>query len=163
MSDNNLPIGTIIAWIGPLGNLPRGWLLCRGVPVDRNAYPRLYALLLSTEMSDKPGVGVVTPDLRGYFLRCAGEETSSERHNPFTGAQVGDVVLSVQKAAVGSHTHNYNRTTIQNTGSEFLLPNRMQEGNNLGLWNKGNETQPNVSDGDTRPRNVAVHYIIKAD
>ena len=65
------PIGTIIAWPGPVSTIPYGWKLCNGDQVLKSENPELFTVL-----QDYWRVAVIgqdplfhLPDLRGMFLR----------------------------------------------------------------------------------------------
>jgi hypothetical protein len=61
LRSKDVPIGTVIAWYGPLKDKPRGYELCDGGPTPSNSALRL----LGWE---------TRPNLRGRFLRMAENE-----------------------------------------------------------------------------------------
>jgi microcystin-dependent protein len=106
-----LPPGTIIAFAGPVEQIPAGWLLCDGRALDRTV-PQNTALF--NHIGSSWGGDAVNmfriPDLRGRFLRGvdmgAGRDpdaTSRTASNP--GGHQGDDVGTVQDDAFRKHSH----------------------------------------------------------
>jgi hypothetical protein len=97
-------------------------------------------------------IGPKTPDLRGYFLRgldATGNVDPDSKTKPRT-------LLSIEPDAVGPHTHTYSRAFHNVAGKSGAdrpdLPGDIDNP----------QTAPNVSPGETRPKNMAVNFIIKA-
>jgi microcystin-dependent protein len=127
-----VPVGTIIAYMGK--EEPDGWLFCDGKPVGRE-YKELRKM-----------VGPTTPDLRGRFLRGldqSGTNVLSEK-----GRQLG----SLQEDDFKKHSHS----VMQWNGGDG---NR--SGHQDALY-AGIKSKTGEEGGDeTRPKNVAVNFIIK--
>lgn len=125
-----IPTGMIVAFPGK--EEPPGWAICDGTAFDINAYPELANLLPTGNV----------PDLRGMFLRGL-DTTGSVDPDP------GRSLLSTQADAVGPHTHTYTSPSWED-GNGFHggsnAPNSANTGSNGGP--------------ETRPKNVAVNYII---
>ena len=142
-----VPIGSIMAYWGTTA--PDGWLLCNGQPVpDGSEYDALRAM-----------VGNNTPNLQGYFLR--GLDTSGSV-DPEKGRAVGSKQAD---ALLKSHTHPL-PGVVKDTGGAYGSP--VQYGGGLGITWPGYHGTPtpdsaeaNIGDVETRPKNVAVNYIIK--
>jgi len=117
--------------------IPQGWLLCDGAEVSRTTYSRLYSLI-----GDQYGAGdgadtFNVPDLRGEFLR--GWDNGR-------GIDTGRTLGSSQDFATARDAITFSNLFVNQDGR----PPRYK-------------VFPNVAAGDneTRPRNVAVNYIIK--
>ncbi len=143
-----IPIGTISSYFGLTA--PDSWLLCNGSTFPQTTYPDLYTLL---------GTDVV-PDLRGYFLR--GLDTGRLRDEETRG------LGSVQADSYKSHTHGHNGTS--NTG---FVTESVQNSGLIDVTSNTTESidiqsSPiplvisNAGGVETRPKNVAVNFIIKA-
>lgn len=144
-----MPVGTILAYVGPTP--PAGWLFCNGASFDRNRYPELAKLLNGNQ----------TPDLHGQFLR---------------GTMPGRDVLSRQAWATGLPRERAFGTNVAGVhahgifadqqraggGGGFTVPNSGTQAGLIPTTESGNHSHVIVSggDGETRPDNVAVNYII---
>lgn len=142
------PTGSIIVWGS--NSIPTGWLECNGQAFNTSTYPALAQLYPSGRV----------PDFRGYFLRAldrgAGRDPDSRG------------LLSVQQDALQEHSHiagtetsyydNVPTTSTRNTpgGAEFRQYNDRTGAVNP-LWNNARIAN------ETRPKNIAVMYLIKAN
>ena len=140
-------VGEIIAY--PNATIPDGWLECNGQ--STSGYSALAAVC-----------GANVPDLRGEFIR--GFDNSK-------GTDSGRTLLSAQAAAFASHTH-----TLTDPGhfhSETRASSRtVSDGGVSGAFvastqsvNTGTSTTgitiASTGGTETRPRNIALIYIIK--
>lgn len=138
--------GMVMANLGVV--LPDGFLACSGQNVSRTTYAALWTALGSPNTGD--GFSTFTvPDLRGEFLR--GWDNAR-------GVDAGRVLGSPQNQDVQPHTHSNNWQMAFEGGS--ATNDRMASGSSL---ESAYFTLPtgNNAGTETRPRNVAVHYIIK--
>ena len=154
----DVPIGTIQMWL--VDNPPPGWLMMHGQTFSAGEYPELAAVLGRTNL----------PDFRGAFLRGAGLNANGNwgDANRQAGSWQDDSTALPNTAFTadgGNHAHNYrsgwnNRNGIKSAtwyaGEMGYIPHfNTTEGT-------GAHTHT-VTGGDdeTRPKNFAVHYIIK--
>lgn len=169
-----IPVGTVFVYYGEIDEAsgfgpPRGWLECNGTPLsklDPDEHHRLIDHLTRMKRTS-------LPDLRGQFLRGldagAGIDTENNR-----------VIGSLQTDALQQHYH-----MIKYTGTEHMGPQRGPLHGDLAdrekaggfsdqhpwsitgavvvpewlIWggvDYGARTSP-----ETRPKNVAVNFIIK--
>ncbi|KMJ45462.1 hypothetical protein AB204_08885 [Xenorhabdus khoisanae] len=158
-----LPVGVPIPW--PLATPPDGWLRCDGSIFGAAQYPELAKVYPSLRL----------PDLRGEFIR--GWDDSGK-------VDVGRRLLSSQNFAFQDHYHALPTSTgvdwdkseqgITTVFSDakaqnFAWDTSQSGGNNTGLWS-GNlfRTYRSSVDGgvsvanETRPRNIAFNYIVRA-
>ena len=137
------PTGGVIAFAA--NSAPAGYLVCDGSAVSRTTYADLFAVIGTTY---GPGDGSTTfnlPDLRGEFIR--GFDGGS-------GVDAGRVFGSSQGDAIETHTHGY---FVGNSGTLIQTGGGSRE-NDAGLV----QTQAQADGAtETRPRNVALNYIIK--
>lgn len=168
-----LPAGLIVAFGGPAAAVPEadGWLLCDGREVRTEDYPQLAAALGRAWGGE--GGKFRLPDLRGRFLRGVnydapnGDPESAERVAAAVGGNVGNEVGSVQDDAVGPHTHGL-LGAARGTGGGlegtaqvlrfFAMPGPDPDAPLI--VNPSTITANTGS--ETRPRNAAVNWIIKA-
>lgn len=144
-----MPSGTVLMHAAQTA--PDGFLICDGTAVSRTTYSDLFDSIGTTYGSGDGSTTFNLPDLRGEFVR--GWDNGR-------GVDSGRSFGSSQDDVVGPHEHTTNGNEIvTNTGGTGL-----QSGGNR-FWN-GNfpvETTGFSSGGgtETRPRNVAMNYIIK--
>ena len=165
-----VPVGTIVAYGGKLENIPDGWLPCDGTERPVKEFPDLDRLLSTNWGTPNPGY-LKLPDLRGKFLR--GLDPSGTGDPDGAKRTVG----SFQGDQVGSHPHTIK---LKNTNYEYLhvapisdseLSAGFKEGVNfangttqgIGRKNMAENMEVSINESrETRPKNVAVYYIIKA-
>lgn len=135
-----MPVGIITAFAGK--EAPKGWLICDGREIPEN-FKALRTLLGSK----------TTPNLAGYFLR--GLDTKQAIDPGVDGGP--RQLLQVQADAVGPHKHSYTYWWHQDAGKSGADPFDLP-GNSTENWTGGQDPQG----VETRPKNVAVNYIIQA-
>ena len=169
---NGSPPGSIQAFGGP--NVPPGWLLCDGRAISRENSPALYAAIAETFGNGGDGAGPLfnLPDLRGVFIRGAagladpgGARAVGSRQDWSTGFPRN----GLRTDTTGQHTHSLNNGWAGGWGGGNGGAGRFRvDANNpanawgWGLSESGSHSHT-ISGGDaeTRPVNVALHYIIK--
>ncbi|AXO15662.1 phage tail protein [Thalassospira indica] len=141
-------IGSVLAFAMPTP--PNGWLVCDGSAISRTEYADLFATI-GTLWGHGDQVSTFNlPDLRGEFVRGFDEGR---------GVDAGRTFGSLQGDEVKQHSHSNNGQTgpINSHGSTY--PYR------VAIAGSGTFAGGNTGDfgGDeTRPRNVAMTYAIKA-
>ena len=168
-----VPVGSVVAWAGSPAMVPSGWLPCDGAEYSTMAYPELAMAIGSVHGGDGATVFHV-PDLRGRFLRGVDEGTgrdpdAGDRVQPQEGSgNAGDGVGSVQDDEFRSHAH----------GTAINFPNNTPGSGAFGTGTHGvfgdvmigvsvgtvNAQRSSAEGGaETRPVNVAMHFIIRAE
>ncbi|MCV5256112.1 tail fiber protein, partial [Escherichia coli] len=158
-----LPVGVPVPW--PSATPPTGWLKCNGAAFSAEEYPELAKAYPTNKL----------PDLRGEFIR--GWDDSR-------GIDNGRALLSSQGHSLRDHSHNQQIWTGSNTTSSTIG----QAGNYAPLATGGDggiaytdrepqslpsavravSTRGVASDNaanigtETRPRNIAFNYIVRA-
>lgn len=127
------PIGAVLMWPG--STAPAGWFECNGQAFSLVTYPGLAAVYPSGTL----------PDLRGEFIR--GWDNGR-------GVDSGRAILSAQSEAIQAHSH-----TVSNMG-------QFEQGSGQFTQGSGSDQGPLSTDSfggpETRPRNVAFMYIVRA-
>lgn len=133
----------IIAMHGSV-TAPTGWLKCNGQAVSRATYADLFTAV-GTAWGNGDGVTTFNvPDFRGEFARGFDDAR---------GIDPGRAFASHQMDELKAHTHSYQQfETIANGERD----NNAQAGLNLNAAVTGS-----TGGSETRPRNLAVLYIIK--
>lgn len=156
-----LPVGTITAFAGPVANIPSGWLHCDGSELVAVEYPELFAAL-----GNAWGGGGSTfniPDLRGRFMRgtdltAGNDPDAGARTASATGGNTGNAVGTVQADAYKSHQHTYS-IPLGDNNNDNTSPPAASNGSLQGVNYNG--TTALTGGSETRPKNVAVTYIIR--
>jgi len=131
-----LPVGTPVPW--PASAPPAGWLKCNGATFTAAQYPKL-ALAYP---------GLVLPDLRGEFIRGWDDGR---------GVDSGRLIGSNQNFSIQSHLHTVDYvSSATDDGSGPLSSGGGTAGGTIHFT-----TNP-TGDTETRPRNVAFNYIVRA-
>jgi len=135
-----VPVGTIVAYWG--ATAPAGWLICDGSSIP-SGYTALRAM-----------AGNTTPDLRNMFLR---------------GKPSNRAIGNYEVDTIKSHDHSYwdvffSEASMFFSGSKISVPENVGNSNSLDHDNVGFQ-MPRTTGADglseTRPKNIAVNYIIK--
>ncbi|MEF4393836.1 tail fiber protein [Escherichia coli] len=136
-----LPVGVPVPW--PSATPPTGWLKCNGAAFSAEEYPELAKAYPTNKL----------PDLRGEFIRGWDDGR---------GVDASRNLLSSQTDLFKSHGHIFSRTWGAN-GFDTTS----------GMFPVCADAQGSVTDvstistdytggGETRPRNVAFNYIVRA-
>lgn len=135
-----------------------GWMFCDGRVLDQKVYPELFAVI--GYLYGKNGQLFNLPDYRGMFLRGvdAGsgmDPDASSRLAP-AGNGTSSGIGSFQCDALQMHTHSY---------QSVQLAAPAQAGKAAGQTSSDTSTsapeKPAQLSTETRPKNIAVNYIIK--
>lgn len=119
----------------PMETAPAGYLKCNGATFDREKFPELARGYPSG----------VLPDLRGEFVRGWDDGR---------GIDVGRVLLSSQADMLKEHSHGY----YNNSAGTSAAPTLGATLSNFIV----NRTTDSFGGVETRPRNVAFLYIVRA-
>ena len=146
-----LPVGVPVPW--PSATPPTGWIKCNGAPFSAAQYPELAKVYPALKL----------PDLRGEFIRGWDDGR---------GVDSGRVVLTGQSQSVQQHTHDLAMAYSSESGYKDRLgagPNSdripIKDMINVTTFNGsgGFYLKANDSTGaETRPRNLAFNYIVRA-
>ena len=155
-----LPVGVPVPW--PSATPPTGWLKCNGAAFSAEEYPELAKAYPTNKL----------PDLRGEFIRGWDDGR---------GADSGRGLLSAQGAMSFDHRH-WIPTSSGPGGDGPMTAIFIDNNASMAYYPAGtNEYNPNPSTGtvlqtytakatlgskmfgsETRPRNVAFNYIVRA-
>ncbi|KXP96691.1 integrase [Escherichia coli] len=144
-----LPVGVPVPW--PSATPPTGWLKCNGAPFAAENYPKL-ALVYP---------GLVLPDLRGEFIRGWDDGR---------GVDASRAILSSQNFAMqkitGSLLDNKFNKNQGATGAFTVITGGPAEGSSTGQGfasriDFDSSLVVNTAE-ETRPRNIAFNYIVRA-
>jgi microcystin-dependent protein len=160
-----VPPGTVVAYAGVVSAMvapPPGWLLCDGSTKSRGVYANLFTSIGTTAGAGDGATTFNLPNYQGYFLRGLDptgtiDPDANSRVVENTGGNTGATVGTLELDGFASHTHG------------FISPALSASGTAIGAYQAGNsgalEVQYTTAAAggttETRPKNVAVNYIIK--
>lgn len=136
--------GIIEMFGGP--DAPFGYLECDGAVVLRATYPDLFAAIGTAHNTGaETGLQFRLPDLRGEFVR-------GWDHG--RGVDAGRTLASTQGDAFKAHSHSVPSNSDQGTGNGFVE-------DALGDGTARTVSTGSAGGAETRPRNVALMFVIK--
>ncbi len=151
-----LPVGVPVPW--PSATPPTGWLKCNGAAFSAEEYPELAKAYPTNKL----------PDLRGEFIRGWDDGR---------GIDAGRALLSLQAGMLEKHRHPVVANDWYNSKQEWELSaifrEAYTEGRGLDATNSGGTLIPsptlhsrgsigNTGGSETRPRNIAFNFIVRA-
>ncbi len=141
-----VPTGLILPYAAPVSvAIPSGYLECDGAVVSQGTYINLFAVISSTyNIGGEGPTDFRLPDLRGYFIRGFGTNVDGTA-SAALGAKQADEFKS--------HTH-----TLDGDTGALGSPTIAAAGSNL---NRATFTTDSTGGTETRPRNIAMRYLIK--
>jgi len=134
-------VGVVSAFAG--SSPPEGYALCNGAAVSRTTYAYLFGIIGTTYGSGDGSTTFNLPDLRGEFIRGL---------DAGRGVDSGRTLGSAQSDALKAHTHDVETSNQSAAGTDSKNPNTG--------GSSGNETTTSFGSTETRPRNIAMNYII---
>ena len=154
------PTGSVYTFAG--STVPTGWLKCNGALLSRTTYASLFAVIGTTYGAGDGSTTFALPDLRGEFVRGVDDGRGVDAGRTLGSAQAATRVLRDwwSDNGVGKDALAWNGSAVvcDYDGSierviEAFVP----------TWNgnKSPNTWIRVDGVRARPRNVAMHYIIK--
>lgn len=177
----SLPSGAVQEFAG--ASAPEGWLMCDGAEVSKTTYAALYAVIADTYGTPVDSNNFVLPDLRGEFVRGLDDMgTAQGARGVDSGRALGSAqnqATAVNGLGVNNDTHNHNIndpghshtnnfTGTANVdiaaGSQFnRLDSNSTSSSTTGITINNDTHNHSLSgDAETRPRNCAMNFIIKA-
>lgn len=129
-----LPVGVPVPW--PSVTPPTGWLKCNGAAFSAEEYPELAKVYPTNKL----------PDLRGEFIRGWDDGR---------GIDSGRTLLSAQDGSIEAHGHDYNGVIYTSSGPSWA--NTTDAGHRV-----YSGFTSSYGGSETRPRNIALNYIVRA-
>lgn len=158
----SLPPGIVLPWAGIAS--PAGWVRCNGQAVTRTGeFANLFAVVGTAYGIGDGSTTFNVPDLRGEFIRGAddgrGVDTGRALHsNQLDADQAMSGTLGRFNKFAAQHGAPTGPFTEVSFGVEQGISSGASDGYNS--INFDNSTVIRTAD-ETRPRNVAMHHIIK--
>jgi microcystin-dependent protein len=141
IKERGVPAGTIIMYGG--NAIPDGYLICDGSIRLKTTWPALFSAIGSTyNQGSVPSNSFMLPDLRGQFVR--GLDLNR-------GIDPSRTLGSSQADTIKDHSHVMTTSQVNYTD-----PLKITAVDGTGLISSYSSV------GETRPKNVALYYLIKA-
>ena len=178
-----VPSGSVFCMA--VATVPSGYLECNGAAVSRTTYSVLFAVIGSAYGTGNGSSTFNLPDLRGEFVRGFdnGKGTDSGRSIATSqgsqNAQHNHSASATSTAGAHSHSLNYQRKHVEDTGTAAITDIRREGGdgdggsqtftndttsgfmNNATVSVSTSVSIANQGGNESRPRNVAMMYVIK--
>ena len=158
-------------------SVPSGYLECNGAAVSRSTYSALFAVIGVQYGSGNGSSTFNLPDLRGEFVRgvdrgrgvdsgrniATSQGSQNASHNHSASASSSSTVSDPGH----THTANYGQGNLVSSGGAFGLrdsgnANRIRNANTgISVSTSTSVSIGNQGGNESRPRNVAMMYIIK--
>lgn len=167
------PIGSIIPYGG--ATAPNGWLICQGQAISRTTYTELFAIIGTTFGSGNGSTTFNIPDLRNKAAMGAGTTGSlgasqlaqlpnitgqiNNKSGTFGVMGFSSGTGSFTGALKGSEAKGAVYTGQQNTSACKVVS---LDASNSGASTDINGNNVYVNNGETRPANIRLNFIIKA-
>ncbi|HBB2714357.1 TPA: integrase [Escherichia coli] len=129
-----LPVGVPVPW--PSVTPPTGWMKCNGAAFSAEEYPELAKVYPTNKL----------PDLRGEFIRGWDDGR---------GIDSGRTLLSAQDGSIEAHGHDYNGAIYTSSGPSWANTTDAGHRAYSGFTSS-------YGGSETRPRNIAFNYIVRA-
>jgi microcystin-dependent protein len=168
-----VPTGAIMPFA--MNTAPSGWLAANGSAVSRTDFAALFAAIGTTYGAGNGSTTFTLPDLRGYFVRGSGTNSDGVAAGTFGAKQEDGVISHTHSGTTGNDSPDH---THQNVGPSSGQ-NQMGDKGGAVAWAGGQmyttsgasarhqhgfttSSQSPAGDAETRPRNIAMLYCIKA-
>lgn len=174
---DNLTNKTYVDAIAPAGSVtmfasstvPSGWLECNGAAVSRTTYATLFAAIGTTWGSGDGSTTFTLPDLRGEFVRGWDHGKGTDTGRAFASSQTDALQnitgsFDIRKSGVGPiiETIPTYDGALHDAGTSASLVTVEASGTSATGRKVGfDASRVARTSTETRPRNVALMYIIK--
>ena len=138
-----IPIGNITMW-SSTGGIPTNYLFCEGAAISRTTYGNLFSVIGTIYGAGDGSTTFNLPDFRGLFPRG---------FDAGRGIDPGRNFGSFQDMAIQSHSHFISIQNESLAGGGSTLPCNRPGGIQINTNSVGGT--------ETRPKNLAVYFLIK--
>lgn len=172
-----VPTGAIMPFA--MNTAPSGWLAANGSTVSRTTYAALFAAIGTTYGAGDGSTTFTLPDLRGYFVRGSGTNSDGVAAGTFGAKQADGLISHTHSGTTGNdspdHTHQqrllstfYTGANVWPRGTDYHPGTESNAAMNTNGASTRHQhpfttsSQSPAGDTETRPRNIAMLYCIKA-
>ena len=181
-----VPTGAVFCMA--VATVPSAYLECNGAAVSRTTYAALFAVIGTQYGSGNGSSTFNIPDLRGEFVRGYDHGRGADTGRNIASSQSGDTVAhthaysnSSLTLTGGNHAHQIRRITLNNNNGSVNITLGSGQSYNVGYANNdsalvaannavkdsgnisvtGTLPSINATGSESRPRNIAMMYVIK--
>jgi len=161
---NGVPSGAVFCLA--VATVPSGYLECNGASVSRSTYAALFAIV-GTAYGSASGTTFNLPDLRGEFVRGFDNGRGVDSGRSVASSQSGQNESHTHAATVTDPGHNHAFSAAKSIGGYTDNGGEPDERSTTQDLTTGSKvtgvTVSNAATGgnETRPRNIAMMYVIK--
>jgi microcystin-dependent protein len=167
-----VPTGAIMPFA--MNTAPSGWLAANGSAVSRTTYAALFAAIGTTYGAGDGSTTFTLPDLRGYFVRGSGTNSDGVAAGTFGAKQADGVINHTHSGRTGDDSPDHSHSTYAakpDPNVSYVWPASAVKGDiSTGTGGASTRHQHNFTTSsqspegttETRPRNIAMLYCIKA-
>ena len=146
-------------------DVPGGYLECNGALISRTTYADLFSAI-GTTWGSTSGTNFRVPDLRGEFVRGFDNGRGADSGRSFASSQGESYKSHDHDISDPGHSHSGDVEAARQTGTDMGSgdTHKLVTNSTRGLSIDSNTTGISIdSEGgsETRPRNIAMMYIIK--
>lgn len=156
------PPGAVTAFAG--STAPTGWLECNGAAVSRSTYASLYSVIGTTYGAGDGSTTFNLPDLRGEFIRGWAHDRTVDTGRAI-GSSQGDQLQTHEHALWNPRNSTWATADDYGPGSGNLAgQDTVTDPGSSTITStvfRAKDITVGSSGAETRPRNVALMYIIK--
>lgn len=176
-----VPTGAVMPFA--MNSAPSGWLAANGAAVSRTTYAGLFSAIGTTYGTGDGSTTFNLPDLRGYFVRGSGTNSDGTASGTFGAKQTDAVIAHTHSGTTGNdspdHTHaitfsnvmggpqlggtglgaGYPSTTIS-TPTNVSIAAGTASARHQHTFTTSSQSPAGAT--ETRPKNIALLYCIKA-
>ena len=161
------PTGSVYTFAG--ATVPTGWLKCNGALLSRTTYAALFAVIGTTYGAGDGSTTFALPDLRGEFVRGFDDARGVDSGRAL-GSKQGDAIRNMsgevrfETVEGGDQLIWLSSGVFSHSGDTLLGGHKQLASGASGSWEQilsfsADKVVPTAA--ENRPRNVAMHYIIK--
>ena len=161
------PTGSVYTFAG--ATVPTGWLKCNGALLSRTTYAALFAVIGTAYGAGDGSTTFALPDLRGEFVRGFDDARGVDSGRAL-GSKQGDAIRNLSgevrfQTVDGNDQLVWLSSGVFSHGADAVLGGHNQIASVAsGSWEQvlsfsADKVVPTAA--ENRPRNVAMHYIIK--
>ncbi len=153
-----IPTGMIAPFA--MSTAPTGWLECDGSAVSRTTYADLFTALSTTHGVGDGSTTFNVPDLRGEFIRGWDNGKGTDSGRTFASSQTDNAnsISQINSSGSGQITGSLFTVTVPTDGS---YSSYLTMDGRLTTYGQG-AIRFQTNGTETRPRNIAMMYCVKA-